>query len=144
MPFLGSDDRRRADAQCDTARRELFAERANAGCRRRWMAEEWIERDLGRPAVGGRARVLEAIHLGTQRARRRFALPVRQRMVLRIRHAGNPGDRRGNGAIPFGDPCYLRPIATHHELIDDLLAEVIELAHWQEEPVRKPGHVEVA
>src|SRR4051812_44734902 len=124
-PLFRSNDRRRAKTQTNAAHRETLLQRLHSRERRRRMTEEWIEDDLRRTRLGGRIRILDAIHLRAQTERFANVLSTVVRADVR--------NRRIDVAAALGFHRLLCPVATQHELFYGFLTQMILLAHRQEE-----------
>ena len=103
---------------------------ANARQRRRRMAQERIEDDLGCASVCGGVGVFDAIDLRRSRSEA-SALPDAVRTHSGMRTLGTAACAIAARRAPPGAP--LRPVAVSINLFDGLLAKVVQLAHWHEQ-----------
>ena len=117
---------------------ERSRERRHPGPRRRRMPEERVEHDLGGPGVRRRLGIVESIYLGDEAEAR---LRVGGRIVDGTR---GPGHRRVDARPTFRVRGVARPVATPHQFVDGALAQVVQLAHRQEQPGREAGVVDRA
>ena len=107
------------------------------------MTQERIERDFSRAGVSGGADVSDRVDLRTEDGPC-LALLVRP---IRARHLSarrsERADRRFDSGVPLGGARALGPVAPNEQLVHDLLPQVIELAHRQEEPRREPRDIHI-
>jgi hypothetical protein len=126
-----------------------------AGCRRNGSSTTSV-----RPPIAGGDGVVGRVDRGAQRVRRR-QLVGRRATDLQRGHVADgavlprlldghvadthwlahPADRHRDALLSLGQHRLARPVAPEQQLVRCLLADAVQLAHWQEEPHAQPVRV---